>query len=813
MAYRYFLSSKVCSFFIGSLFLLFSINAKGACDYGTGSVGANPTAPLISYSGNDGTISANGTIPAGIYNFVNFTINAGVTITISGGTGPLIIRCTGTATINGIIRFEGGNGSAAPGGATGGIGGAGANGWGGDGGAGGKASGTPNGNSGTSFGTSNGGGAGGIGAPNSNPFAGGGGGGGGYQTVGSNGTASDGGAGGAGGSLYGDALLTTTMTQSSITTNLLGGSGGGGGGGRGSITKQGGGGAGGGGGAIQVTGNTVVFGAGGLLSVQGGNGAQGYNLSGGYGGSGGGGSGGTISIQYLTLTGFVLGTNSNIAGGTGPAGNGSRGGKGGNGADGRIYTESCGAACPVTISNQSSTQPSCHGTNDGTITITATGGASLSYTINSGTPINNSTGVFTGLNPGTYTIAVSDGNCTANGTNIVIADPAVVVTPVVSSNGPLCTGDTLNLFANSTNGTSYEWTGPNNFSNQQNPTKDNVTTSDSGTYTVIASIGSCESSPAMVSISIEQGPSLNNVSSNSPLCTGATLELNADSSTGASYAWIGPNGFSVNLQSTTRPNITVPDSGDYQLTVSVGNCSATEIVHVVVDETPIAPVLTASSTTICASDSVEVCAPSGFASYLWNQNGETTECGAAKFAGGLWVDVTATNGCSVRSNTLSISVLPVPTVSIVKQGDTLSTFGAVSYQWFKDGGAISGATSAVYIAQGPGTYSVQITDVNGCKATSSGLVITGIREFLTLQRIEVFPNPLSGKFNIRYSGEGSKSVDISLFNVIGEQVYHRTALFQNGVAVPIDVSNCSKGIYFLQVQTSSERVIQKLVIE
>ncbi|MBL0308654.1 MAG: T9SS type A sorting domain-containing protein [Bacteroidetes bacterium] len=414
---------------------------------------------------------------------------------------------------------------------------------------------------------------------------------------------------------------------------------------------------------------------------------------------------------------------------------------------------------------------------------------------------------------GTYSVVAMIGTCSslADTTDVIIAPPPS--TPIASSNSPVCEGDSLHLMAANIVGATFDWTGPNTFTNEQNPNVANVSSADDGLYTVIATIGSCSSTPATITVVIEPSPVLVSPSSNSPLCSGATLTLDADNLSGASYSWTGPNGFSVNLQSTTRPNITVPDSGDYELTVSVGNCSSTEIVHVVVDETPIAPVLTASSTTICASDSVEVCAPSGFASYLWNQNGETTECGAAKFAGGLWVDVTATNGCSVRSNTLSISVLPVPTVSIVKQGDTLSTFGAVSYQWFKDGGAINGATSAVYIANGSGTYSVQITDVNGCKATSSGLVITGILEFSTLQGIEVFPNPSSRKFNIRYSGEGSKSVEVSLFNVIGEQVYHRAALFQNGVAVPIDVSNCSKGIYFLQVQTSSEKAIQKLVIE
>lgn len=711
-------------------------------------------------------------------------------------------------------------------------------------------------------------------------------------------------------------------------------------------------------------------------------------------------------------------------------------------------------SCPVTITNQQSTQPTCNGSNNGTITITATGGSPLTYTINSGTPQNNQTGSFTNLAPGTYTVSVSDGNCSTPGTNITITNPAAVPTPnatantplcvgdtlkltannitnatyawsgpnsnnfnvqnptklnvqladagtysvvatvggcnstaatvsvvvnarplganaqyngpicegdtlkitsntvanatyswtgmatfnvqnpvipnatvansgpyqvivtvngcsspsstvivtvnprpasptassnaplcegatlnltastvagataynwtgpnnfpnqqnptkanatsadggtytvravqgscssvpatvnviiapqpsapVVSSNSPVCEGGTLNLTAANIPGATFNWTGPNNFPNNQNPSKSNVTFADSGTYTVIASIGSCVSPPASVTVAVEPGPVLTTVSSNSPVCTGSTLNLTADNVTGATYAWTGPNGFSDSQQNSSRTNVTLPDSGDYTITVTLGNCSATATIQVMVYETPAAPVLTASNTTICSGDSLEVCAPTGFASYLWNQNGETTNCGKAKFAGGLWVDVTATNGCSVRSNSLNITIHPVPSVSIIKQGDTLSTFGATAYQWFKDGVAISGATSPIFIATSPGTYTVQITDANGCKATSSGLAITGLKESALFSALEIFPNPASGQFMIRYQGESLPLVQMTLFNVIGEQVRQQTFGLLNGATIPVDVSSLAKGMYLLQLQSGADKSVRRVVVE
>lgn len=49
---------------------------------------------------------------------------------------------------------------------------------------------------------------------------------------------------------------------------------------------------------------------------------------------------------------------------------------------------------------------------------------------------------------------------------------------------------------------------------------------------------------------------------------------------------------------------------------------------------------------------------------------------------------------------------------------TLSTIGGISYQWYKDGSAISGATDQMYQADEPGLYAVQV-DLGDCEASGS----------------------------------------------------------------------------------------------
>jgi hypothetical protein len=58
--------------------------------------------------------------------------------------------------------------------------------------------------------------------------------------------------------------------------------------------------------------------------------------------------------------------------------------------------------------------------------------------------------------------------------------------------------------------------------------------------------------------------------SNSPICTGQTLQFTAQSISGATYNWWGPAGFTSQMQNPTIPNATTANSGNYFLSVVVG---------------------------------------------------------------------------------------------------------------------------------------------------------------------------------------------------------------------------------------------------
>jgi large repetitive protein len=95
----------------------------------------------------------------------------------------------------------------------------------------------------------------------------------------------------------------------------------------------------------------------------------------------------------------------------------------------------------------------CRG-NDGGLTVVATGGNGVFWYAVSGVVNSNTTGIFTGLAPGTYTVISTDGNgCQARSTGL-IQDGSRLLNPTVQATTPaVCTGNNGTANLNVTGGT------------------------------------------------------------------------------------------------------------------------------------------------------------------------------------------------------------------------------------------------------------------------------------------------------------------------------------------------------------------------
>jgi hypothetical protein len=247
-------------------------------------------------------------------------------------------------------------------------------------------------------------------------------------------------------------------------------------------------------------------------------------------------------------------------------------------------------------------------------------------------------------------------------------------------------------------------------------------------------------------------------------------------------------------------------AGPYTVTITDNNSnSVTALVTIAQTGGTGTVSLTTGTTTICAGDSSQFCAPAGYTSYQWN-NGATTQCITVKNAGNYYCTVTQSGGCTGESNHVALNVHPQPPVSISVNGDTLTAYNSNSYQWYMNGSPISGATGPVWIANQAGSYQVAVTDINGCVAFSNPVVISGIENISGLNGIRVYPNPLtSGPWMLEVLPEMVGST-MELVDVEGRLVYKTTIKSPKSQIE----ANVAKGVYLMKVNTPAGQVSIKL---
>lgn len=324
---------------------------------------------------------------------------------------------------------------------------------------------------------------------------------------------------------------------------------------------------------------------------------------------------------------------------------------------------------------------------------------------------DGTTGSFTIITqPGTYSVTVTNNEgCT--GTDMITIVPEAPPTPVISGPQQLCPGASATLDAGF-GYTTYAWS--NNSSGQQ------VIINNTGTYTVtVTNSGGCQGS-ASLSVTAAPVPAPV-ISGNLVLCAGAstTLDVGAGYST---YAWSGGGNSRTKVVNT---------AGSYTVTVTNSNgCSNTATVNVVSAPT-LSPMITGESM-ICPGNAATLSVNGTYTTYQWSSGAQIPSITTSS-PGTYSVTVTNAEGCSgTGSFTLQQLTPPTPQISGPAQfcygsSATLrASAGFAGYQWSPTGGSDS-----TLVVSSSGTYTVTVTDGNGC---------TGTATFQTTELPEVLPS-------------------------------------------------------------------------
>lgn len=204
-------------------------------------------------------------------------------------------------------------------------------------------------------------------------------------------------------------------------------------------------------------------------------------------------------------------------------------------------------------------------------------------------------------NSGTYTLVVTNGaGCSSLPSTYSLSVPPILSTPTPPTGiiNPYCVGDDVTINTSpypGPNGSNvvYTWQTPSGNYTTSTPslTLSDLTVADSGPYTVVYGVGDCTSGASgAVQLVVNPAPSVQ-LTSNSPVCEGETIELNVNCTTGATYEWTGPGGFSSSVCNPVVSNASPAlNAGTYTVRKRVNGCWSDIVsVNVTVNEKPEVP--------------------------------------------------------------------------------------------------------------------------------------------------------------------------------------------------------------------------------
>ena len=393
---------------------------------------------------------------------------------------------------------------------------------------------------------------------------------------------------------------------------------------------------------------------------------------------------------------------------------------------------------PLILVLNGSTNVTCFSGNDGSASITVTGGTipySFSWT-------GDGTGHASGMEDpidliaDTYDLIVTDNNgCIEIYDDLInISEPADLTITVDNSTDVDCNGAATGAIditpSGGTPAYSFSWTGPNGFT----ATSEDISNLEAGNYSLtLSDANGCSKDFIDVVTLAENTPITATFSINDVTCNGGTDGIiNANISGGKpnfSYSWTGPFGFS-----SSAKNISGLVAGDYQLTVTDAlGCVQIMPVQTLNEPPPIAAVATRMDIDCFGADngSIDLTPSGGVPPYLFAWTGPGGFTASSEDVSGLppgaySVAITDANLCSTLFTDIVTILEPAEIlVSSVKSDISCGglTDGAIditvsggtlpySHAWTGPSGFTSSLDDIAGLAAG--SYSLTITDGNGC---------------------------------------------------------------------------------------------------
>ena len=357
----------------------------------------------------------------------------------------------------------------------------------------------------------------------------------------------------------------------------------------------------------------------------------------------------------------------------------------------------------------------------------------------------------------------------------------------------------------------------------------------SGTYAITA--GTCEVSiagawTATPATPRPAQPSL--ISGKTTVCSGVAESYVVNDEAGISFDWSASGGTVTG--SGNAVIITWNLTGTQTLTITPSNeCGNGKSItlDVTVLAAPSQPSLISGKTSVCSgvAESYSITNELGV-TYDWLASGGTVSgSGDAVIVtwnttGNQTLTVTPSNECGISiGRTLGVAVNTVPSqpsnitgnataIKGIAETYSVTNVPGLTYTWSASAGTVTGSGNSVSVIwTSTGVQTLTVTPSNDCGYGMGATIAVTVNEQTGMEEIAdnadffVYPVPVKGIITIENEMPDSY---VTVFSIEGKAIIRKTL---SEKVSRIDLSNLSKGIYFIRLENSKTAKIKKVIIQ
>lgn len=308
----------------------------------------------------------------------------------------------------------------------------------------------------------------------------------------------------------------------------------------------------------------------------------------------------------------------------------------------------------------------------------------------------------------------------------------------------------------------------------------------------------CTSAVVPVVVSVGQAPTVSG-GNNQTVCAGNTVTLSGSGA--ATYTWNNNVQDGVAFTPITTQTYAV-------IGTAANGCSDTATVTVTVSAAP--DVNAGQDQSVCSGTSVTLNG-AGATNYTWNNNVQNGVPFTPTVTQTYTLTGTNAAGCSATDQ-VTVTVNQAPTVSLGQ--DTVVCENNFPYQITATGTPGStyswdnGATGNPVSVAGPGTFTVTVTDANGCIATDEIIIESDPCAGIIEQGMSIilYPNPFNE--NVQITSTESIDAQLEVYGSDGRIVYTTR---MNGQHATLSLSNLARGNYMVKIVHNGTTHVTKLV--